>query len=155
MSSADPPPPPRRTPPAEVAAAPLHWNAAPVAGAVVDLDGEAAYRIENVDRMDPFFVTVVSAADHWLFASSTGALSAGRRSPDHALFPYETVDKIHDAQGRTGGKTLLLVSRERRGAAALGAVLRSLRGTLPRPPEPHQASRATGSPSRRRTTTSG
>ncbi|NBC18900.1 MAG: hypothetical protein GVY18_16480 [Bacteroidetes bacterium] len=82
-----------------------------VEGAVVEIDGTPYYRIANADRMAPFFVTVVSAADHWLFASSTGALAAGRRSPDHALFPYETVDRIHDAQDRTGGKTLFLVAR--------------------------------------------
>jgi len=94
-----------------VGSAPLRENEHAVEGDVVEIDGTSYYRIANVDRMDPFFVTVVSAADHWLFASSTGALSAGRRSPDHPLFPYETVDRIHDAQDRTGGKTLFLVSR--------------------------------------------
>ena len=88
----------------------LHQSTRPVAGDFVRVDGEDAYRIENVDRMPPFFVSVVSDADHWLFASSTGALSAGRGSPEHALFPYETVDRIHDAQDRTGSKTILLVS---------------------------------------------
>ena len=93
-----------------VAGAPLHVNGRPVRGEVVEVGGEPFYRIDNVDRMDPFFVTVVSAGDHWLFASSTGALSVGRGAPEHALFPYETVDRIHDAQGRTGGTTLLRVS---------------------------------------------
>ena len=104
--------------PVEVGGVPLTWNEAPVGGEVVEIGGVPFYRIANVDRMDPFFVTVVSAADHWLFASSTGALTAGRRSPDHALFPYETVDKIHDAQGKTGGLTLLRASRDG-GAPAL------------------------------------
>jgi hypothetical protein len=53
---------------------------------------------------------VVSAADHWLFISSNGALTAGRRSPDHPLFPYYTVDKIHDSQDITGSKTLVLAT---------------------------------------------
>lgn len=97
--------------PVKVCGLPLRWNEAPVKGEVVEIDGELFYRIQNVDRMDPFFVTVVSASDHWMFASSTGALAAGRRAPEHSLFPYETVDKIHDAQDKTGGKTLLLVSR--------------------------------------------
>ncbi len=93
-----------------VGGAPVHRSARPVEGAFVTVDGVESYRIENVDRMAPFFVSVVSATDHWLFASSTGALTAGRTSPDHALFPYETVDRIHDAQDRTGSKTLLLVA---------------------------------------------
>ena len=57
-------------------------------GTFVEIDSEAAYRIEDVDALAPFFVTVVSDADHWLFASSAGALSAGRVAPKHALFPY-------------------------------------------------------------------
>ncbi|MEM0961328.1 MAG: hypothetical protein AAGK21_02150 [Bacteroidota bacterium] len=96
----------------QVGGAPLGWNGAPVNGDVVEIDGVSFYRIESVDRMDPFFVTVVSSGDHWLFASSTGALTAGRGAPEHALFPYETVDRIHDAQDRTGGKTLLLIRPE-------------------------------------------
>ena len=94
---------------------PVHAATPPVEGAFVDLDGHPAYRIDNVDRMDPFFVTVVSDSDHWLFVSSLGGLTAGRRSPDHALFPYETVDRIHDAQDKTGSKTVLLVTRPRNG----------------------------------------
>jgi hypothetical protein len=95
-----------------VGAAPLHTNGQPVEGAVVEIGGEVWYRIENVDRMDPFFVTVVSAGEPWLFASSTGALAAGRGAPERALFPYETVDRIHRAQGQTGGTTLVLASRD-------------------------------------------
>ena len=95
-----------------VGGAPLRRNEDPVEGGVVEIDGVPFYRIENVDRLDPFFVTVVSGADHWLFASSTGALAAGRGAPEHALFPYETVDRIHRAQGQTGGTTLVLVSRD-------------------------------------------
>ncbi len=46
-----------------------------------------------------------------MFVSSTGALTAGRSDPDHALFPYYTDDRIHDSQDQTGGKTILLVTR--------------------------------------------
>jgi len=87
-------------------------------GTFVEIGGEAAYRIENVGALAPFFVTVVSDADHWLFASSAGALSAGRGSPEHALFPYETVDRVHDAQDRTGSKTILLVETASSNGAA-------------------------------------
>ncbi|MBT8400000.1 MAG: hypothetical protein KJO98_05950, partial [Rhodothermia bacterium] len=53
--------------------------------------------------------SIVSSSDQWLFISSNGALTAGRRNPEHALFPYYTVDKIHDSQGITGGRTAFLV----------------------------------------------
>ena len=97
-------------PPTTVGAVPLQTSTRPVTGEFVTVDGVESYRVNNVDRMPPFFVSVVSDADHWLFASSTGALTAGRTSPEHALFPYETVDRLHDAQDRTGSKTLLLVA---------------------------------------------
>ena len=44
--------------------------ALPVAGRFVD-DG-AAYRIDGVEGMAPFLMSVVSASDHWLFLSSLG-----------------------------------------------------------------------------------
>ena len=82
-----------------------------VSGEFVDLDGERYYAIRNVDRMPPFFISVISNDDHWLFVSSTGGLTAGRVSPETALFPYITVDKIHDSTMHTGGMTQLRVRR--------------------------------------------
>ncbi len=84
----------------------------PVTGAFVELDGETFYKIGRCDRLPPFFMSMVSDGDHWLFASSNGALTAGRGHAEHALFPYCTDDKIHDAQDQVGGKTLLLVGRQ-------------------------------------------
>jgi hypothetical protein len=80
-----------------------------VSGEFVDLAGERFYAIRNVDRIPPFLVSVVSSGDHWLFASSTGGLTAGRVSPETPLFPYVTVDKIHDSNLHTGPRTLLRV----------------------------------------------
>lgn len=80
-----------------------------VAGEFVDLGGERFYAIRHVDRMPPFLVSVVSSGDHWLFASSTGGLSAGRVSPETALFPYVTVDRIHESSPHTGPRTLVRV----------------------------------------------
>jgi hypothetical protein len=85
-----------------------------VSGAHVDLEGERFYRIANYDAMPPFLMTLVSDSDHWMFVSSNGALTAGRRDPDHALFPYYTDDRIHDSHDQTGGKTILLVTRGER-----------------------------------------
>jgi hypothetical protein len=80
-----------------------------VSGEFVTLGEERYYAIHNVDKMPPFFISVVSSSDHWLFVSSTGGLTAGRISPEQALFPYITVDKIHDSWPHTGCKTVLRV----------------------------------------------
>jgi hypothetical protein len=81
-----------------------------VTGEFVTLAGEKFYAINNVDKMAPFFISVISNSDHWLFVSSTGGLTAGRVSPETALFPYVTVDRIHESDLHTGSKTLLRVN---------------------------------------------
>ena len=81
-----------------------------VTGEFCSLADQRYYVIHNVDRMAPFFVSVISSDDHWLFASSTGGLTAGRVSPATALFPYITVDKIHDSAPHTGSKTIVRVT---------------------------------------------
>ena len=83
-----------------------------VTGKFVTRNGESYYRIGNYNSMRAFFMSIVSSSDHWLFISSNGALTAGRRNPQHALFPYYTDDKIHDSAELTGSKTILLVEKE-------------------------------------------
>ena len=83
-------------------------------GAWVVREGERFYRIADFHTMPPFFMSVVSGYDHWLFISSTGGLTCGRRDPENALFPYCTDDKIHDACATTGPKTVLLAARGER-----------------------------------------
>jgi hypothetical protein len=78
-------------------------------GELVLRDGELFYKISNYHVMAPFFVSVVSGSDHWMFVSSTGGLTCGRGDPDNALFPYYTDDKIHDAQSTTGPQAAFLV----------------------------------------------
>jgi hypothetical protein len=85
-----------------------------VTGQEVTRFGQQFYCITNYDRMPAFFMTLVSPTDHWMFISSTGALTAGRRTPDLALFPYYTEDKIHDSAGITGSKTVLIVEQHGR-----------------------------------------
>ncbi|MDP7593401.1 MAG: hypothetical protein QF552_12055 [Litorilituus sp.] len=80
-----------------------------VTGEFIMLGNERFYAINNVDKMSSFFISVVSNSDHWLFVSSTGGLTAGRVSPETALFPYVTVDRIHESDLHTGCKTLLRV----------------------------------------------
>jgi hypothetical protein len=70
-------------------------------------DGIEYYRIDGIEEMAPFLMTVVSDADLWMFVSSTGALTAGRIDADHALFPYETDDRIHRAAGLAGPITMI------------------------------------------------
>jgi hypothetical protein len=91
-------------------------NSKSVEGEFRDVDGERYFVIRNVDQMAPFFISVISAYDHWLFASSTGGLTAGRISPETALFPYITVDKLHDCAASTGPRTILRVGTGERAA---------------------------------------
>ena len=70
------------------------------------------FKISNYDLMRPFFMTIVSGSDQWLFISSNGALSAGRKNSNSALFPYYTDDKITDSAEITGSKTLFRVEKD-------------------------------------------
>lgn len=81
----------------------------PTVGDLVKIDGEWFYKISNVDQMPPFFMSVVSDANHWMFIASNGGLTAGRKDCDQALFPYYTVDKITETSETTGSKTLLRI----------------------------------------------
>src|SRR5690349_4191315 len=85
-----------------------------VRGEFVEMLGEKFYKIENYDRMPPFFMSIVSSSNHWMFISSTGGLSAGRVSAEQSLFPYYTDDKLTENNENTGHKAILLVSRGER-----------------------------------------
>ena len=76
---------------------------------IVDLEGEKYYKIANHDRMRPFFMSIVSDSNHWLFISSNGGLTAGRKNAEFALFPYYTDDKITEFADVTGSKTIFQV----------------------------------------------
>ena len=78
-----------------------------VTGGYVSLDGERYFRITNSHRMEDFFMSLVGAGDHWMFVSSNGALTAGRRNADNALFPYASDDKISAGRAETGSLTLV------------------------------------------------
>jgi len=82
-----------------------------VDGSFITIDGVEYYKIANYDQMDPFFISVVSDSDHWLYISTRGGLSAGRKNPENSLFPYYTDDKIHDSGDITGSKTIFNVHR--------------------------------------------
>jgi len=83
-----------------------------VKGGFVEIENDKFYKISNYHEMPDFFMTIVSDSDHWMFISSNGSLSAGRKDRNNALFPYYTVDKIHDYRDITGSKTILLIGKE-------------------------------------------
>ena len=85
-----------------------------VKGKYTILLGEPYYCIGNYDQMPPFFMSVVSSTDHWMFISSTGGLTAGRVNAESALFPYETDDKITYGSQNTGPLSIFMVSQGKR-----------------------------------------
>jgi hypothetical protein len=80
----------------------------------VKIGNENYFKISNNDMMSPFFMTIVSDSNHWLFISSNGGLSAGRKNSDYALFPYYTSDKITETADVTGSKSIFLIEKEGR-----------------------------------------
>ncbi len=82
-------------------------DASEVKGQFCDYRGQRFYKIDNYDQMPRFFMSVVSAYDHWLFISSNGGLTAGRQNAQKSLFPYYTEDKISDMAHCTGPITLI------------------------------------------------
>ena len=57
-----------------------------VKGKQVKIGEESFYKISNVDEMRPFFMSIVSYSNHWMFLSSNGGLTAGRKNAQFALF---------------------------------------------------------------------
>jgi hypothetical protein len=90
----------------------LKFDDKQVRGEYQTVEGEKFYKISRYDQMPPFFMSIVSADDHWMYISSNGALSAGRINRDNALFPYYTDDKIHDSAEITGSKTIVFAERD-------------------------------------------
>jgi hypothetical protein len=77
---------------------------------IVTIQGENFYKIDNSDTMRPFFMSIVSDSNHWMFISSNGGLTAGRKNAEFALFPYYTDDKITEFADITGSKTIFQIT---------------------------------------------
>lgn len=90
---------------------PLKSGAGQVVGSYETLDGQGFYKISNYDQMPPFFMSIVSDSNHWMFISSNGGLTAGRQNSERALFPYYTDDKLTDMADITGSKSVFLVQK--------------------------------------------
>jgi len=82
-----------------------------VAGEFVLKGNEKYYEIKNYDEMQPFFISLASDSNHWMYISSTGGLTSGRKNADFALFPYYTDDKISESAEITGSKTIVHVEK--------------------------------------------
>ena len=79
-----------------------------VTGTLAHVDGADWYRIDGLERMEPFLMSVVSDSDLWMFVSSAGPLTAGRIDADQAVLPYETDDRLHRAVDVSGPVTLVV-----------------------------------------------
>ncbi|MEP5340286.1 MAG: hypothetical protein ABJL44_15035 [Algibacter sp.] len=80
-----------------------------IKGELVTFDNEDYYKISNSDAMRPFFMSIVSDSNHWMFISSNGGLSAGRKNSESSLFPYYTDDKITESADITGSKAIFQI----------------------------------------------
>ena len=78
-----------------------------VKGELLSFEGEEYFKISNSNQMRPFFISLVSNSDHWMFISSNGGLSAGRKNSEYSLSPYYTDDKITESFEITGSKTIV------------------------------------------------
>jgi len=78
----------------------------------VKIDGVTFFKIAHIDELPPFFMSIVSSGNHWIFLGSNGSISAGRKDAESALFPYYTVDKIIESAEITGSKSIFRVGRE-------------------------------------------
>lgn len=76
----------------------------------ITIEGEEFYKISNNDEMRPFFMSIVSDSNHWMFISSNGGLTAGRKNAEFALFPYYTDDKITEFADITGSKSIFRIN---------------------------------------------
>jgi predicted site-specific integrase-resolvase len=83
-----------------------------IKGELVTFENESYYKISNSDAMRPFFMSIVSDSNHWMFISSNGGLTAGRKDSESALFPYYTDDKITESAEITGSKTILQIHQD-------------------------------------------
>lgn len=73
------------------------------------IKNEKWFKIEHYDTLRPFFMNVVSDSNHWMFISSNGGLTAGRKNNKFSLFPYYTDDKITESADITGSKSIFQI----------------------------------------------
>ncbi|GGD17377.1 hypothetical protein [Hyunsoonleella pacifica] len=82
-----------------------------IKGELITFNNETYYKISNSDEMRPFFMSIVSDSNHWMFISSNGGLTAGRKNAEYSLFPYYTDDKITEMAETTGSKAIFQITK--------------------------------------------
>jgi hypothetical protein len=82
-----------------------------IKGELINIENETYYKISNSHLMRPFFMSIVSDSNHWMFISSNGGLTAGRKDANVSLFPYYTDDKITELAETTGSKSLFRIHK--------------------------------------------
>jgi hypothetical protein len=93
---------------------PLKVNNLQPEGKFVTIDGMDFYEIKHFDKMPVFFISIASNSDHWMYLSSNGGITAGRKNSNLSLFPYYTDDKIIDFASLTGSTTLIRIHTKKR-----------------------------------------
>lgn len=76
------------------------------------IQGENFFCISNHDDIRPFFISIVSDSNHWLFIASNGGITAGRKNAEYALFPYYTADKITESYDISGSKSIFQITHQ-------------------------------------------
>ncbi|MDA3943072.1 MAG: hypothetical protein PF694_05985 [Bacteroidetes bacterium] len=79
---------------------------------VIEFGNDKYFKIPNHNQLRPFFMSIVSDANHWMFVASNGGISAGRKNPEYALFPYYTDDKIIESADLTGSKSIFSIKAD-------------------------------------------
>ncbi|MFP4847061.1 hypothetical protein [Winogradskyella sp. PE311] len=77
----------------------------------VTINNKKYFKISNSNEMRPFFMSIVSDSNHWMFISSNGGLTAGRKNSEFALFPYYSDDKITESAEITGAKSIFQITK--------------------------------------------
>nr|WP_262899745.1 hypothetical protein [Winogradskyella alexanderae] len=75
------------------------------------MNNKAYFKISNSSQMRPFFMSIVSDSNHWMFISSNGGLTAGRKNAEYSLFPYYSDDKVTESSEITGAKSIFQVTK--------------------------------------------
>ena len=88
---------------------PMNFTGKSIEMQVVEHENESYFKISDHDLMRPFFISIVSDSNHWMFIASNGGLTAGRKNPELSLFPYYTDDKIIESADITGSKSVFQI----------------------------------------------
>jgi len=78
----------------------------------VEIEKDTFFKISNQQLMRPFLMSIVSNSNHWMYIVSNGGLTAGRKNPEYALFPYYTDDKLAEFADITGSKSIFQITHK-------------------------------------------